>query len=773
MRFGKKLIAGFLLLLVISFIYNKGYFEKLELYFYDLRIKKIHRLKGKGVIPLKIIGITDNFEKKTGEKFSRKHYTKILKILKKEKAKVIGFDIFFPSIKNKKEDIEFAKTIKESGNVVLPVFSPKKIEKKAVFFYEIDRLKGSASLFNNSARALGHINAIPDIDQVVRKFPLFLSYKKKIYPQLSYQMAKIFHNGKLSVERPGFFKSKGRVPIDDYGCFYINYLPPEKIKHYFIPFSDVLNRNYKKGIFRDKAVLIGQTILGAKNADLMPTPYGMEFGVFIQGSALYNALQDEFFYRVNKNVILMILFLYASLTVMVFSVNRIPVNTFYLFSFSSGITAFSFYALRSKGLFFDSMPFFFYTLFYYLWTVFHSLSFAMKKMFQKEAALKVLRQVEEEIANVVSPLQIVGLDDSFPSTGVQAEKLVKQTPEITLRTILASLGIESGCFVVLSRGKKHQVIAKEGKLIDEINIDGLVEKSELEGGEEIIMNKWNEIRNPRIKSVMIVPVIFNPVLKFYGIFINKKPTVFSKTTFFTKEDTNLVQTLALEAIIAIQNARLNIALKDTQMETIFRLSIAIEYRDRETGAHIHRVSEYAGLIAEGIGLTEEEVELIKAAMPLHDIGKIAIPDNVLLKPGKLTDEERKIVEKHPVIGAKMLEGSNSIILKAAEIIALYHHEKYNGSGYPFGLKGNSIPLYGRIGALADIFDALSSKRIYKVALDFEESFEVVKKEKGRIFDPVMVDGFLKNKERVVEIYKKYKEKESVIIPLSSLEKNEN
>ncbi len=770
MRFDKKLITGFLLFLIISFIYKKEYFEKFELYFYDLRIKKIHQLKEKEIIPLKIIGITDNFEKKTGEKFSRKHYTKLLKILKKEKAKVIGFDIFFPSIKNKKEDIEFAKAIKESGNVVLPVFSPEKVEKKAGFFYEIDQLKGSISLFNNSARALGHINAIPDIDQVVRKFPLFLSYKKKIYPQLSYQMAKIFYNSKkLSVERPGFFKSKGKVPIDDYGCFYINYLSPEEIKNYFIPFSDVLNGNYKKGTFRDKAVLIGQTILGAKNADLIPTPYGMEFGVFIQASALYNALQDKFFYRVNRNVILMILFLYASLIVMVFSMNRIPVNTFYLISFSSGITVFSFYALRSKGLFFDSMPFFFYTFFYYLWTVFYSLSFAMKKMFQKEAALKVLRQVEEEIANVVSTFQIVGLDNNFSSIGIQTEKLVKQTPEITLRTILTSLGIEAGCFIVLSRGKKYQVIAKEGKLIERLNIDELIEKSELEGGEEIIINRWNEIRSSEIRSVMVVPVVFNPVLKFYGIFVNKKPTVFSKTTFFTKEDTNLIQTLALEAIIAIQNARLNIALKDTQMETIFRLSMAIEYRDRETGAHIHRVSEYAGLIAEGIGLTEEEVELIKAAMPLHDIGKIAIPDSILLKPGKLTDEERKIVEKHPIIGAKMLEGSNSIILKAAEIIALYHHEKYDGSGYPFGLKGNSIPLYGRIAALADIFDALSSKRVYKVALDFEESFEVMKKEKGKIFDPVMVDGFLKNKERVIEIYKKYKEKESVIVPLFSLD----
>lgn len=766
MGFSKKIIAGFFVFLIISYIFRAGYFEKLELLFYDLKIKNTG-INEKKSAPLVIVGITGDFKKKTGENFSRRHYSKILKVLKKEKAKVIGFDIFFPDLKNKKEDFEFSKTIKECGNIVLPVFSTVKISEKEGLFYPVPKLRGCHSLFANSARATGHINVILDKDQVVRKFPLFLSFKKELFPQLSIQMAKIYNNSqKIPFEKPGFFRSKHTIPIDDYGCFYLHYLPPEKIKNYFISFSDVLTGNYKKGIFREKAVIIGQTILGAKNADLIPTPYGMEFGVFVQASALYNALTDKFFYRLNRNVVLMMLFLYAFIVILLFSINRVLLNTFYLIFTLSGFAYFSFYILRKNGLFFDTMPFFFYTLSYYIWTVFYSLYFAVKKMFQKETALNILKQVEEEITNVVNPLQIVGLTGDLLSTDVHSEKLIKQTPEIALRTIFASLGIESGCFVVVSPGRTIDIIAKEGSLINDIDIEKLIEgKREIQ--DTVLINRPFEFNNPDIKNLMVVPIIFNPVLKIYGIFINKRPTAFSKSTFFTKEDVNLVETLALEAIVAIQNARLNVALKETQLETIFRLSMAIEYRDRETGVHIQRVSEYAGIVAEGIGLAADEIELIKAAMPLHDIGKIAIPDNVLLKPGKLTDEERKIVEKHPIIGAKMLEGSNSIILKAAEIITLYHHEKYDGTGYPFRLKGNSIPLYGRIASLADIFDALSSKRVYKSALGFEDSFEVIKKEKGKTFDPLIIDGFLKNKEKIIEIYDRYREEESVIFSLFS------
>jgi len=254
---------------------------------------------------------------------------------------------------------------------------------------------------------------------------------------------------------------------------------------------------------------------------------------------------------------------------------------------------------------------------------------------------------------------------------------------------------------------------------------------------------------------MLLPVITQPAFKIVGLFLNKYPAPFSKYSHFSRDDIPLMQTLSMQALIAIQNARLNIALKDTQMESIFRLSVAIEYRDRETGLHIHRVSEYSGLIAQNIGLLKNEVELIKSAMPLHDIGKIAIPDHILLKPGKLSAKERRIVEQHPVIGAKMLEGSNSLLLRVSETIALYHHEKYDGSGYPFHLKGIGIPLYGRIAAIADIFDAISSKRVYKKAESIQAGFAFLKAESGKIFDPKMTEAFIGQENEIRKIRELY------------------
>ncbi|MCM8768911.1 MAG: HD domain-containing protein, partial [Candidatus Omnitrophica bacterium] len=273
----------------------------------------------------------------------------------------------------------------------------------------------------------------------------------------------------------------------------------------------------------------------------------------------------------------------------------------------------------------------------------------------------------------------------------------------------------------------------------------------------------------KVKCLMILTAIKHGGYRVVGLFVNKSPTAFSRTTHFTSEDARLVGTLLLQTLIAVENARLTLALKDAQLETIFRLAVAVEYRDRETGLHIHRVSDYAGIIAEKMGLSPVEIEIIKSAMPMHDIGKIAIPDNILLKPGELTPEERKVVQQHPVIGARMLKGSSSLVLKAAEIIALHHQERYDGSGYPAGLAGQAIPLYGRIAAIVDIFDALSSARVYKSAVSLEESFRLLKEESGRAVDPAMVKIFLQERARIEEVYCQYLEKEQRGASLSDKE----
>lgn len=191
--------------------------------------------------------------------------------------------------------------------------------------------------------------------------------------------------------------------------------------------------------------------------------------------------------------------------------------------------------------------------------------------------------------------------------------------------------------------------------------------------------------------------------------------------------------------------------EERERETLSRLARAIEYRDAGTSAYLERMSRVAGLIAEQLGLPEEEVKLIEMAAPLHDMGKIAIPDAVLLKPGKLTDEELVIMRRHPRIGHELLSGSQNRFIQIGALIALRHHERYDGSGYPDGLVGDAIPLEARIVAVADVFDALISPRPYKEAWTFDATLAYLYAQRGRLFDPRVVDALLRGREQLAQI----------------------
>ena len=176
-------------------------------------------------------------------------------------------------------------------------------------------------------------------------------------------------------------------------------------------------------------------------------------------------------------------------------------------------------------------------------------------------------------------------------------------------------------------------------------------------------------------------------------------------------------------------------LENAQAETVRRLAMAVEFRDEDTGAHIERIGRLSGLLAEQIGMDEEFCARLRYAAPLHDVGKVAIPDAILLKPGPLTPEERAIVETHAEEGHRLVGGSSSSILDLAATIALSHQEKWDGSGYPRGLAGEEIPLEGRIVAVADVFDALTSDRVYRKAFSVKEAVRMMRAERGRHFDP--------------------------------------
>jgi two-component system response regulator RpfG len=183
-------------------------------------------------------------------------------------------------------------------------------------------------------------------------------------------------------------------------------------------------------------------------------------------------------------------------------------------------------------------------------------------------------------------------------------------------------------------------------------------------------------------------------------------------------------------------------IQQRELETLFRLAKAGEFRDQDTGNHILRMAKYSHLIAEALGLDADRCELIEHAAPMHDIGKIGIPDGILLKPGRLTSEEFEVMKSHPLLGYQILHNSPSKYLKLGAEIALGHHEKFDGSGYPQGLKGEKIPLEARIVAVADVYDALTSSRPYKKNWSNEAGLDYLVNNKGSHFDPLCVDAFI-------------------------------
>jgi len=211
------------------------------------------------------------------------------------------------------------------------------------------------------------------------------------------------------------------------------------------------------------------------------------------------------------------------------------------------------------------------------------------------------------------------------------------------------------------------------------------------------------------------------------------------------------QSIALEQQVASRT----IDLYRTRLEIIRRLGIAAEFKDNDTGLHIIRMSKYCHVMAKGIGFSEADADLLLNAAPMHDVGKIGIPDSILSKPGKLEPGEWDIMTEHPIIGGEIIGEHDDELMVTARVVALTHHEKWNGTGYPNGLSGENIPIEGRIAAIADVFDALTSERPYKEAWSVEKAFDLILKTRGEHFDPKLVEVFFSNVQEIMSIKKQH------------------
>lgn len=320
------------------------------------------------------------------------------------------------------------------------------------------------------------------------------------------------------------------------------------------------------------------------------------------------------------------------------------------------------------------------------------------------------------------------------------------------------------CSIFMYDKEKNELWTKLAHGVEELRIPankGVVAAAVTTKETQVVIDAYHDFRfNSEIdkqtgyvtKTIIAVPLV-NTKGDTIGVFqaINKKGGIFSNV------DAELLILIGNYASVTLENSLLYEKIKKTQLKLINKIATAAEFKDEDTSKHTKRVGLYSYLLAKKANLSAKECELIKITAPMHDAGKIGIADSILLKPGKLSDEEFKIMKGHCQIGYDILFDEDDESLKKSAIIAKEHHEKYDGSGYPLGLKGDEISVEGRIVAIADVFDALTSVRPYKGAWSFEDALNLIKKSSGSHFDPCFAKLFLENIEEVAQIYNEYKD----------------
>jgi response regulator RpfG family c-di-GMP phosphodiesterase len=352
-----------------------------------------------------------------------------------------------------------------------------------------------------------------------------------------------------------------------------------------------------------------------------------------------------------------------------------------------------------------------------------------------------------------------------------AAKIANERNLDNVLMLMADMGrdmiVSDRCTVWLLDNKKNELWSKVAHGVAEMRIPshaGLVghavttgepvfiaDAYENEEFKEVLLNgalRVDQQTGYRTKALMVIPFRNNEgeIMGAYQA-VNKM----TASAQFSEKDMEYLTLAASYAGKSLESAQLTHEIEETQKEIIFTMGEIGESRSKETGNHVKRVAEYSYILALGLGMSQEEADLLKMASPMHDIGKVAIPDEVLKKPGKLTEEEFDIMKSHTQIGYNLLKNSSRHILKTAAIVAYQHHEKWNGKGYPCGISGEQIHIYGRITAIADVFDALGSERVYKKAWELDRILNLFKEERGHHFDPRVVDVFFEKLQELLKI----------------------
>ena len=718
----------------------------------------------------------------------RNRYAELLYYLKEGGAGTIAFDMFFdlPDVENIKNDVALSEAASDNGATIFPVWSPTAnlMRSRPSDGVYKGRLSKNIDMISDSAKGIGHLNVFYDSDGVARSTPVQISGTDNNERFIPLSLA-IFleHMGiDLKMElNPGNSLKIGNlhIPLDSRSCIPINYIDFEKQVNIYqgtnikwieklgqekpitlYSFYDVSPQNENRvpaDQFKDKIIFIGVATPGSEQ-DVHVTPFGRKFGIFIQANLLYNFLTERLisipgpFYTISIVTALSIIFGILIFRIHVRGSTYLLLAGGFLVLFAiSAIIVFTGLILFQKfNVMIDMIPLAAMFLMLIGTCLAVNLSSVSGESAMRDLQLNMLLEVGEMTTSKDESEQysLKSFKEDIEITSALA--IPSSSPEELLEPIIRITHCEASALYTLDADTgDYTYTAFTG--LDEIKRDSQEISSSI--------NRWiqsetkpvwieNVSKHPELsqvnydylRSCLAVPLIVRKQTIGILYLYNKQTTKISPFAEFTAEELRMISSFSHQVGIAMENHRLYSDIHNIFLDYIKSIAAALDARDAYTHGHSRRVAEFSIGIGKELGLSEGELEFLELSATIHDIGKIGIGESVLNKPGKLTDEEFLIIKSHVVKGSKILEPMSR--LRALMPGVRNHHERYDGKGYPDGLKGDEIHLVARIISIADTYDAMTTSRVYRKGLSKEVAYKEIEKGAGTQFDPKLALAFV-------------------------------
>ena len=782
-------VLGLAIAAIISLLYFTGIFNGLERLLYDWRITHNTHKSSPDVTKIALIGISDKDMELLGRwPWPRNRYAELIYYLKEGGAGTIVFDMFFdlPDVEHIKNDVALSEAASDAGTIIFPVWSPTANllrSRPADGIYK-GRLSKNIDIIADSAKRIGHLNVFYDSDGVARRTPALIAGTDGNERFIPLSLAVFLEQKGIDQKmefNPGNSLIIGNlhIPLDSKSCIPINYIDFEKQVNVYhgtnikwieklgqekpmtlYSFYDVSPQNENRvpaDQFKDKIVLIGVATPGSEQ-DVHVTPFGRKFGIFIQANLLYNFLADRLItipghiYTISILTVLSIIFgfLISRLRIRGSTYLLLAGGFLVLFAISTIIAFTGLILFQKLNIMIDMIPFIVMSLMLIGACLAVNLSSVSSESAMRDLQLDLLLEVGE-IATSKDETNQYSLKSFKEDIEITSALAIPARPPVELlEPIKRITHCEATALYILDDDTKS--FAYSGfSGIDELK-DGSQKIAE-------VVNKWiqseakpiwieNVSKHPdlslvnsnNLRCLLAVPLTVKKQTIGVLYLYNKLASKISPFAEFTSEELRLISSFTHQIAIAIENHRLYADIHDIFLDYIKSIAAALDARDAYTHGHSRRVAEFSIGIGKELGLSEGELEFLELSATIHDIGKIGISESVLNKPGKLTDEEFKIIQSHVVKGSKILEPMSR--LRALMPGVRHHHERYDGRGYPDGLKGDEVHLVARIISVADTYDAMITSRVYRNGLPKEVAFEEIKKGAGTQFDPKLTIAFI-------------------------------